>query len=145
MPCLSSSALSPLKESIKVSNAESQLALPLAITTFFASSVIASPKGSAVWTVAEGAGVCAVGGGAAGAGEGFTGGAGLAGGAGEGLVETPGEGEAGGCCATTAPPESSIAAAGISAARARQRKQAKFIQYSPWGVSGSQASRSASG
>src|SRR6516165_1346614 len=125
MPCLSSSALSPLKESIKVSNAESQLALPLAITTFFASSVIASPKGSAVWTVAEGAGVCAVGGGAAGAGEGFTGGA----------------GQAGGCCATTAPPESSIAAAGISAARARQRKQAKFIQYSPWGVSGSQASR----
>src|SRR3974390_1431541 len=139
MPCLSSSAFSPLKESIKVSNAESQLALPLAITTFFASSVIASPKGSAVWTVAEGAGVCSACGGAGGGGRG---GAGRAGGAGEGRAEPRGEGEAGGCCATTAPPESSIAAAGISAARARRRKQAKFIQYSPWGVSGSQASRS---
>ena len=50
MPCLSSSAVSALNESIRVSNAESQLAVPLMITTFFGASVISSPKGSAVWT-----------------------------------------------------------------------------------------------
>ena len=53
MPCLSSSAFSDLNASIRVSKAESQLALPLAITTFFASSVISSPKGSAVCTGAQ--------------------------------------------------------------------------------------------
>ena len=48
MPCLSSSAVSVLNESIRVSNAESQLAVPLMMTTFLGSSVICSPKGSAV-------------------------------------------------------------------------------------------------
>ena len=50
MPCLSSNADSVLNDSIRVSNAESQLALPLMITTFLGVSVISSPKGSAVWT-----------------------------------------------------------------------------------------------
>src|SRR5258706_14610317 len=50
MPCLSSNAESALNESIRVSNAESQLALPLMTTTVFGVSVISSPNGSAVWT-----------------------------------------------------------------------------------------------
>src|ERR1700722_16006467 len=70
MPCLSSSEFSALNESIKGSNAVSQLALPLAITTFLPSRLISSPKGSAVWTgaVAAGAGAWAAAGGVAGAG-----------------------------------------------------------------------------
>ena len=56
MPCLSSSADSDLNESIRVSNAESQLALPLRTTTVFGASVISSPKGSAVCTGAAAAG-----------------------------------------------------------------------------------------
>src|SRR5262249_59526821 len=72
MPCLSISAVSALKESIRVSNAESQFAVPLIVTTFLASSVTASPKGSAVCTAAGGgvAGVCAAAGGGDGAGAG---------------------------------------------------------------------------
>src|SRR5258706_9333582 len=70
MPCLSSKAVSDLKASIRVSKAESQLAVPLVITTFFGSSVICSPKGSAVWTDAAGgggvAGACAADGGSPG-------------------------------------------------------------------------------
>src|SRR5450756_2951110 len=54
MPCLSSSADSDLNESIRVSNAESQLALPFRTTTVFGSSVICSPNGSAVCTGAAG-------------------------------------------------------------------------------------------
>src|SRR5437773_7524850 len=79
MPCLSSSAVSALNESTRVSNAASQLAVPFMTTTFFGSSVNCSPKGSAVWTAAGGgaAGVWA----AAGGGEGAT--DGLATGAGE--------------------------------------------------------------
>ena len=42
-PCLSSSAANDLKESIRVSKAESQLALPLSTTTVFDCSVICSP------------------------------------------------------------------------------------------------------
>ena len=62
MPCLSSSAVRALKESIRLSKAASQLALPLMITTFLDSSENCSPKGSAVCTGAGGgvAGVCAV-------------------------------------------------------------------------------------
>src|SRR5260370_32543166 len=58
---LSSDADSALKESIRVSNAESQLALPLMTTTVFGVSVISSPNGSAVWTgAAAGGGVAGV-------------------------------------------------------------------------------------
>src|SRR5215204_20246 len=56
MPCLSSSAVSVLNASIRVSNAASQLAVPLMTTTFLGSSVNSSPKGSAVWTPAVGGG-----------------------------------------------------------------------------------------
>src|SRR5262245_33257995 len=94
MPCLSSSAVSALKESIRVSNAESQLALPLAMTTFLPSSVIGSPKGSAACAVA---GAAAAGGDAPGAGEALAAGAGVAAGAGEapaaGAALAPGAGE----------------------------------------------------
>src|SRR5258705_12792903 len=94
MPCLSSSAVSALNESIRASKAASQLALPFIITTFFGSSENCSPKGSAVWTGAGGGvGVWAAAGVSAGdlvsagggAGEGAgAGGAGGGGGAGEG-------------------------------------------------------------
>src|SRR5262249_2090482 len=109
MPCLSSSAVNALNESIRVSNAESQFALPLAMTTFLGASMIDSPKASAVWT--EGAGVCS----AAGAGEGLAAGAGLVDGAGSvaGLAEGVGVGEADGACASVAPTPSQIAAAEI--------------------------------
>src|SRR5215475_13376368 len=113
MFCLESSAFSDLNESIRVSNAESQLAVPLAMTTFLASSVIGSPKGSAVCTVADGAGVgaCAADGEgdavglAAGVGEALAAGVVAAGaglaealGAGEGLAEAAGAGD--GDCAS---------------------------------------------
>src|SRR6202051_4677136 len=86
MPCLSSSVFSDLNESIRVSNAVSQLALPLAITTFLPSRLISSPKGSAVWTgaVAEGAGAWGAAGGVAGGGVGPGAGAGGGGGWGGG-------------------------------------------------------------
>src|ERR1700757_4036467 len=101
MPCLSRSAFSALNESISVSKAESQLALPLAIRTFFGSSVVSRPKGSAVWTGAAAAGgVAASAGGAVGlgAGEALAAGAGLVVGdavalaAGEGDTDGAGEG-----------------------------------------------------
>src|SRR5260370_6270644 len=79
---LSSDADSALKESIRVSNAESQLALPLMTTTVFGVSVISSPNGSAVWTGAAAcggvAGVSAVAGGVPGAGGRLAPGAGAA-------------------------------------------------------------------
>src|SRR4051812_36854970 len=56
MPCLSSRVVSVLKDSIRVSNAASQLAVPLITSTFFGASVNSSPKGSAVWTLAAGGG-----------------------------------------------------------------------------------------
>src|SRR6185369_467193 len=91
MPCLSSSVFSALKASTSVSKAESQLAVPLIITTFLASSVTSWPKGSAVCT---GAGVAAAAGGAVGPGDGeaLAAGDGVAAGAGEALAA--GEGAA---------------------------------------------------
>src|SRR5258706_12554962 len=95
MPCLSSNADSDLNESIRVSNAESQLALPLMTTTVFGVSVISSPNGSAVWTGAAAAGgVSAVAGGVPGAAGGLAPGAGVAGCAGAGVAD--GAGAAGG-------------------------------------------------
>src|SRR5215475_8752350 len=122
MPCLSSSAFSVLKDSTSVSNAESQLALPLAMTTFFGLSVIGSPKGSAVWTDGAGAGACAAEG--EGAAEGLAAGAGLADGAGLGFAEAAGAAglglpDAAGACASAPPIPSQSAAAAIGAARAR--------------------------
>src|SRR5450631_1637981 len=91
MPCLSSSADSVLNESTRVSNAESQLALPLTMTTVFGVSVISSPKGSAVWTcAAAGGGACGVSAAAGGAAEGL--GAGVAG---AGVADAAGAGVAG--------------------------------------------------
>src|ERR1700692_2543214 len=114
MPCLSSNADSALNESIRVSNAESQLALPLMTTTVFGVRVICSPNGSAVWTGAAAgggvAGVSAVAGGVPGAagelapGAGVAGGAGAADGAGAGGVGVLTAGGAGGgVCASTLP------------------------------------------
>src|SRR3954447_22706174 len=157
MPCLSSSVFSALKASISVSKVESQLAVPLTITTFLDSSVVSWPKGSAVCT---GAGVAAAaGGGAAGlgealaagegevagdaagdveglgealaAGEGMATGAALAAGAGE--ADGAGEGLADaagaglGVWASVADRPNDKAAAGISAAKARRRNLNIFI------------------
>src|SRR6185312_2724983 len=133
MPCLSSSVFSALKASISVSKAESQLAVPLTITTFFGSSVVSRPKGSAVCT---GAGVAAAaGGGAAGAGEGealaagdgaaagagaaLAAGEGEADGAGEGLADAAGAGL--GVCARAPGTPNDMVAAGISASSARRQ------------------------
>ena len=142
MPCLSSSAVSVLKDSIRASNAASQLALPLAIRTFFGSSVIGSPKGSAVWTsaaggcpgvpLAAGAGAALGAGLAEAAGAGVAGGAGLAAGPaegaglegkgleGKGLAETAG---AGVDWANAASKLKMRAAAGSSAASATRKEQ----------------------
>src|SRR3954469_3137195 len=93
MPCLSSTVLSALKASISVSKAQSQLAVPLTITTFLGSSVVSWPKGSAVCT---GAGVAAAaGGGEAGLGEALAAGEGAGDAAGdvEGLGEALAAGE----------------------------------------------------
>src|ERR1700746_1064712 len=97
MPCLSSSVVSAFSESTSVSKAESQLALPFAITTFFASSLISWPKGSAVWTVAAGGGFWAAGG-VEGAEDGPGAGEALAAGAGLGLAAGGGGGGGGGAC-----------------------------------------------
>src|SRR5882672_4076946 len=139
MPCLSSRAVSDLKDSIRVSNAESQLAVPLTITTFFGSSVICSPNGSALWTDAAGgggvAGACAADGGSAGdlvsAGGGT--GAGVADGAGAGVagVLAAGGAAGGGGCAGALPEASEIAAIGISASTVRRKEEKRFIQWSP--------------
>src|ERR1700756_1093213 len=129
MPCLSSSAVNAFSESTSVSKAASQLALPLATTTFFASSLISWPNGSAVCTFAAG-GVCAAAGG--GAGEGGApgageGGAGLALGAGDGLAESSGDGVGEGACASVWPAPNA-SATGANAVRAR-RNLRKFIRY----------------
>src|SRR5665213_449271 len=88
MPCLSISADSDLNESIRVSNAESQLAVPLTMTTVFGASTISSPKGSAVWTVAAAGGAAAVDG--VGVAAGLVAGAGVDAGAGAGGGDTAG-------------------------------------------------------
>src|SRR3954447_22509048 len=151
IPCLSSSVFSALKASISVSKAESQLAVPLTITTFLDSSVASWPKGSAVCT---GAGVAAAaGGGAAGLGEALAAGEddvagdieglgealaagvatgaalaageGEADGAGDGLADAAGAGL--GVWASVADRPNDKAAAGISAAKARRRNLNIFI------------------
>src|SRR5579863_7719388 len=134
MFCLSSKVDSVLNESISVSNAESQLALPLRMTTVFGASMISSPNGSAVWTgAAEGgaAGVSAAAGGVAGGADGVA--AGLAAGAGAGVAAAAGfEGAlaagaaAGGDCASAWPRPSEIAAAGTSAIMARRNERKQF-------------------
>src|SRR3954447_27047848 len=139
MPCLSNNAFSALKASTSVSKAESQLAVPLTITTFLASSVVSRPKGSAVCT---GAGDAAAAGGGAGLGKGealaagdgvatgagdaLAAGGGEADGVGEGLADAAGAGL--GVCARVTDGPSDMAAAGISAAKARRRK--RFIAFS---------------
>src|SRR5262245_32651940 len=117
MPCLSSSAVRALKDSIRLSKAASQLALPRMITTFFDSSENCSPKGSAVCTGAGGgaAGVWAVegvsagdlvsAGGGTGAGAGAVAGGGAADGAGAGGAVGAGD------CAHAAPPSVTAASA----------------------------------
>src|ERR1700704_4960994 len=116
MPCLSSKADSDLKDSIRVSNAESQLALPLAMTTVWGSRVICSPNGSAVCTgaAAGGGGGCAGGGIIAGDGVSAGGGAGVAVAAGAGDaagagVVAAGGGAGGGDCASALPRPNEIA------------------------------------
>src|SRR5438874_10692150 len=133
-PCLSSSAANDLKESIRVSNAESQLALPLSTTTVFGSSVICSPKGSAVCTGAGtaggAAGVSAAAGGLAGAAEGLPPGVGAGVGAASGLAGAAGDGAGAGACASALPAHKEIAA-GISAISSRRNQRRRFIAYSP--------------
>src|SRR5260221_11575161 len=152
MPCLSSRAVSALNESIRVSNAASQLAVPFMTTTFLDSSANGSPNGSAVWTVAAGggaAGVCAVAGGGDGAADGLATGAGVAAGAdvadvagggvaagvaaagaeaaGAGVGCGVGGGVAAGACAK-ATPLSASAATDISAARAERNLRLRVSQ-----------------
>src|ERR1700738_2963281 len=125
-PCLSRIAVSALNESIRVSNAESQLAVPLSTTTVFGVSVISSPNGSAVCSGAAAggvAGVSAVAGGGTGAGGGLGCGGGVGAeagaGVGAGVADGGGAGVAGavaaggGDCASTLPMP--IAAVGTSA------------------------------
>src|SRR3954465_14078532 len=75
MPCFSSSAVIFLKDSVSVSKAESQVALPFRITAVFGVSVISSPNGSAACTAGgvPGAAAGGVGLGVAGAGAGAAG------------------------------------------------------------------------
>src|SRR3954449_9728289 len=82
MPCLSNSAATFFNDSTSVSNAESQVALPLSTTAVFADSVISSPNGSAACAgaaAAGGAGVAGAGVAGAGAAGGGVSGAGVAG------------------------------------------------------------------
>ena len=126
MPCLSSSAVSALNASIRVSNAASQLAVPFMTTTFLGSSVNSSPKGSAVWTLAAGGGGAGAGafsaggasagdlvsaGGGTGTAERVRGGLGTA----DGLAA--GEAEGAGDCASAAPPNASTMESATMAAR----------------------------
>jgi hypothetical protein len=114
-----------LNESIRVSNAASQLAVPFRTTTFLGSSVNGSPKGSAAWTVAAGGageadGLATGPGVAAGAGVAEAAGAGT----GEGLAD--GEAEGAGDCACKVPPDA-MSAIGISAAMAKWKRLIRFI------------------
>src|SRR5580692_11270618 len=126
MLCLSSIAVSALNESIRVSNAESQLAVPFSTTTFFGVSVISWPKGSAVWTGATAGGGAAAAGLSAGdlfsAGGGTGVGVGEAAGVGDAELAGAGVGlAAGGDCARAEPRPSEIAAIGTSASHARRK------------------------
>src|SRR5439155_19825878 len=113
MPCLSSSAVSALKESMRVSKAESQFAVPFMTTTFFDSSENCSPKGSAVCTGAGGGGGVGVWA-AAGVSAGDLVSAG--GGTGAGVADGAGVGEAAGAgdCAHAAPPSATATSAPIA-------------------------------
>src|SRR4029077_9742005 len=103
MPCLSRNVDTVFKDSSSVSNAVSQLAVPLTRITVFGVSVISSPKGSAVRTgagspdggvgVAEAAGGEEAGAGVVAAAGGVT--VGLADGFGTGAGEAAGAGAAG--------------------------------------------------
>src|SRR5260370_23002061 len=138
MPCLSSNADSDLNESIRVSNAESQLALPFMMTTVFGASVICSPNGSAVCAAAGGgvAGVSAAAGGVAGAAGGLAG-AGVAVGSGAGVAAAPGAGVAGvvtaggvaggGDCPSPLPRPGQLAAAGTSPTMPSRNQPGKSI------------------
>src|SRR6266404_2102902 len=130
MPCLSSTAVSALNASIRVSNAASQFAVPFMTTTFLGSSVNSSPKGSAVWTLAAGGGGAGVGafsavGASAGDLVSAGGGTGTADGAGLGTADGLGAGEAEGAgdCASAAPPNATME----SAARAARKVLIRFI------------------
>src|SRR5262249_21555802 len=113
------------------------------ITTFFASSVIGSPNGSAVWTVAEGGGVWSGCGGAeaGGAGDGLAAGGGAADGPGDGPAG-PCRGAGGACrCTQRRTPKRTSAAKGVNAANAKERKPGRrvhggFIHSSPGPDSG---------
>src|SRR6185436_9524561 len=131
MPCLSSSVVSVLNASIRVSNAASQLAVPLITTTFLGSSVNSSPKGSAVWTPAAGGGGVGVGafsavGVSAGDLVSAGGGTGTAEGAGLGTADglAAGEAEGAGDCANAAPLNATME----SAATAARKVLIRFIQ-----------------
>src|ERR1700712_660342 len=119
MPCLSSRPEIFLNESISVSNAVSQLALPLRITAVFAVRVISSPNGSAVWTGAGAgvAGASAAGGGVAGAG--VAAGAAGAGAAVSGAGVAGAAGVAGDCAWALA--EISVSAINTTGARPKKR------------------------
>src|SRR5918992_4189487 len=130
MPCLSSNAVSALNESIRVSNAASQLAVPFITKTFLGSSVNSSPKGSAFWTLAAGGGGTGVGafsavGTSAGDLVSAGGGTGTADGAGLGVAAglVAGGAEGAGDCASAAPPSATIA----SAATAARKVLIRFI------------------
>src|SRR4029077_17674495 len=127
MPCLSRNVDTVFKDSSSVSNAVSQLAVPLTRTTVFGVSVISSPKGSAVRTgagppgggagVAEAAGVGEeAGAGVAEAAGGVTVGLadGFGGGVGEAGAEAAGA-EGVGDCASAVAKFSEIAATGTNA------------------------------
>src|SRR6266545_2498718 len=122
MPCLSSTAVSALNESIRVSNAASQLAVPLMTTTFLGSSVNSSPKGSAIWTPAAGGGGAGVGafsavGASAGDLVSAGGGTGTADGAGLGTADglAAGDDEGAGDCASAAPANTTMESAAMAA------------------------------
>ena len=130
MPCLSSRAVSALNESIRVSNAPSQLAVPFMTTTFLGSSANSSPKGSAVWTLAAGGGGAGVGafsavGASAGDLVSAGGGTGTAEGAGLGAADglAAGEAEGAGDWASAAPPNATME----SATKAARKVLIRFI------------------
>ncbi len=130
MPCLSSRVVSDLNASIRVSNAASQLAVPLTTTTFLGVSANSSPKGSAVWTLAAGGGGAGTGafsavGVSAGDLVSAGGGTGTAEGAGLGEAEGLGAGEAVGAgdWARAAPVNATME----SAARAARKVLIRFI------------------
>jgi hypothetical protein len=144
MPCLSRNAERVFRDSSSVSNAVSQLAVPLTRITVFGVSVISSPKGSAVRTgagspdggvgVAEAAGVGEeAGAGVVAAAGGVT--VGLADGFGTGAGEAAGAGAAGadgvGDCASTVARFNEIAATGTNATMARRKGRGQLIRYSP--------------